>query len=128
MSLKYIPYQFQPDTTYLSREEYNRMMDDLRNRPIDFIEYLIFVKSMAEDDLLYKSMLSNLGKGNLKNLKFKSDERKIFKLIDNPLLNQANYSIVMDFYQKYKDQYPNWAKKNEFFFNDLKNKYNPQFN
>ena len=128
MNLKYTPYQFQPDTTYLSREEHSKMMDDLRNRPIDFIDYLFFVKSMAEDEPLYDSMFKNLGRGNLKNLKFKSDERKILKLIDNPLLNLTNYSIVMDFYQKYKDQYPAWAKKNGFFFNDLKNKYNPQSN
>jgi hypothetical protein len=128
MSLKYTPYQFQPDTTYLSREEHSKMMDDLRNRPIDFIDYLLFVKSMTNDDPLYKSMLNNLGRGNLKNLKFKSDERKILKLINNPLLNLTNYSKVMDFYKKYKDQYPVWAKKNGFFFNDLKNKYNPQSN
>lgn len=128
MNLKYTPYQFQPDTTHLSREEHNKMMDDLRNRSMNFIEYLIFVKSMAEDDLLYKNMLRNLGKGNLRHLKFKSDEKKILKLVDNPLLNQVNYTIVMDFYRKYKDQYPRWAKENGLFFNDLKTRYSPQNN
>lgn len=128
MSQNYIPFQFQPDTNSLNKQEFDKMMDDLRGRSMNFMEYLIFLKSMKDDDPLYGSIFSKLGRANLDKLRFKSEEKEILRLVDNPLLNSANYAKVMNFYKKYKDKYPTWANQNGFFFNDLKTKYNPQSN
>lgn len=119
MALHYTPLQFQPDTNSLDKQEFDKMMDDLRGRSIDFMDYLIFLKSIKDDDPLYKRIYLKLGKANLDKLRFKSEERAILNLVDNPLLNSVNYSKAIEFYNKHKNKYPNWAKQNQGFFNSL---------
>ena len=120
MRLKYTPFQFQPDTNSLNKEEFDKMMDDLRDRPIDFVDYLVFLKSIKDDDPIYNNIFHKLGRANLENLKFVSREKKLIKMLTYPKFsNTLKYKRAMELYNDYKDKFPNWAKQNQEFFNSL---------
>jgi len=120
MRLKYIPFKFQPDTTLLNPEEFDKMMDDLRGKPIDLVDYLVFVRSMKDDEPIYQGIFNKLGIKNLEKLKFVSREKKLIKMLTYPKFsNVLKYKRAMELYNDYKDKFPNWAKQNQEFFNSL---------
>ena len=120
MKLKYTPFQFQPDTTLLNPEEFNKMMDDLRGKSIDLVDYLVFVKAMKDDEPIYQNIFNKLGIKNLEKLKFVSREKKLIKMLTYPKFsNVLKYKRAMELYNDYKDKFPNWAKQNQEFFNSL---------
>ena len=120
MKLKYTPFQFQPDTTLLNPKEFNKMMDDLRGKSIDLVDYMIFVKSMKDDEPIYQGIFNKLGIKNLEKLKFVSREKKLIKMLTYPKFsNVLKYKRAMELYNDYKDKFPNWAKQNQEFFNSL---------
>lgn len=119
----YIPYSFQPDTTTLSKAEHEKMMDDLRKRSISFLDYLKFLSTVKDDDIIYLRMYKKLLKANMPKLKFVSDQNKILSLTNEPLLSGINYKKLTDFYNKYKNRFPLWAKQNETFFDHLVDQY-----
>lgn len=138
---KYNKLRFQPNTNKLSDDEHNQLLDDLKtNSPkftkdgkVDFFNYLVWLtgykKSLennnpnSDEYILRKNMLVKLIEANKKKIKFIADERKILDLKDTELLNHENYSIVLNFYTKYKDEFMVWAKENEAFFNNLADRY-----
>jgi len=120
MRLKYTPFKFQPDTTLLNPEEFDKMMDDLRGKPIDLVDYLVFVRSMKDDEPIYQGIFNKLGIKNLEKLKFVSREKKLIKMLTYPKFsNVLKYKRAMELYNDYKDKFPNWAKQNQEFFNSL---------
>ena len=128
MEARYIPYQFQPDTTYLTKAEFDTMMNDLRGRSIDFLDYLKFVRSMADDNPLYDSMFTHLAEGNIRHFRFKHAEKEILALVDNPLTNIGNVTKILEFYKKYKEDFPLWATRNEPFIISIIDQYRSNFN
>lgn len=120
MKLKYTPFQFQPDTNLLNSEEFDRMMDDLRGRPINLVDYMIFAKSMKDDEPIYQGIFNKLGIRNIKKLKFVSKEKKLIRaLADSSISDVEKYKQAMELYNEYKTQFPDWAKQNQEFFNSL---------
>jgi len=119
----YTPYTFQPDTTTLSMAEHKKMLDDLRKKPVNFLDYLKFLSLMKDNDIMYFNMHKKLLKANLPKLKFVSIQKEILDLINEPLLSGINYKKIIDFYNKYKNRYPLWAKQNEEFFAHLVDQY-----
>lgn len=119
----YIPYSFQPDTTTLSMAEHKKMLDDLRKKPVKFLEYLDFLYNIKDDDLTYFNIYKKLLKANMPKLKFVAAQKEIINLLDEPLLKGIHYKKIIDFYNKYKNRYPLWAEQNEEFFDNLIDQY-----
>jgi hypothetical protein len=119
----YIPYSFQPDTTTLSMAEHKKMLDDLREKPVKFLEYLDFLYNIKDDDLTYFNIYKKLLKANMPKLKFVAAQKEIIDLLNEPSLKGIHYKKIIDFYNKYKNRYPLWAEQNEEFFDNLIDQY-----
>ena len=111
----YTPYSFAPDLNSLNKEEHAVVMDDLRKERMDLVDYLKFANSMS-DDPMYKTILSKLIKSNKDKLDFTLDQNEMFDY-EGPVKLQK----FKNFYEKYKDRFPNWALKNEKLYIDTVN-------
>ena len=120
MKLKYTPFQFQPDTTSLNPKEFNKMMDDLRGKPIDLLDYMSFLLTIKDDDPIYKNIFHKLGRANFDKLKLIQKEKKLIKILShNKFSDIEKYKKAIELYNEYKDKFPLWAKQNQKFFNSL---------
>lgn len=120
MKLKYTPFQFQPDTTSLNPKEFDKMMNDLRGKPIDLLDYMSFLLIVKDDDPLYKNIFHKLGKANLDKLKLIQKEKRLVKILGHSKFSDIEkYKKAMELYNEYKDKFPLWAKQNQEFFNSL---------
>jgi hypothetical protein len=111
----YTPYSFAPDLNSLSKEEHAVVMNDLRKERMDLVDYLKFANSMS-DDPMYRTILSKLVKSNKDKLDFTFDQNEIFDY-EGPVKLQK----FKNFYEKYKDRFPNWASTNEKLYIDTVN-------
>lgn len=111
----YIPHSFPPDLNSLNKEEHAVVVNDLRKNRMGLVDYLKYVNSMS-DDPTYKSILSKLIISNKNKINFTLDQNKIFNY-DGP----AKLQKFKDFYEKYKDYFPNWASENERLYVDTTN-------
>jgi len=111
----YTPYSFTPDLNSLNREEHTLVMNDLRKERMGLIDYLQFVKSIF-DNPIYKNIFSKLIRSNKDKIDFALDQNEIFDY-EGPIKLQK----FKNFYEKYKDRFPNWALKNERLYIDTVN-------
>jgi hypothetical protein len=111
----YTPYSFTPDLNSLNREEHTLVMNDLRKERMGLIDYLQFVKSMF-DNSIYKNIFSKLIKSNKDKIDFALDQNEIFDY-EGPIKLQK----FKNFYEKYKDRFPNWALENKRLYIDTVN-------
>jgi hypothetical protein len=118
----YTPYSFAPDLTSLNKEEHAVVMNDLRKERMGLIDYLQFVKSMF-DDPIYKNIFSKLIRSNKDKIDFALDQNEIFDY-EGPIKLQK----FKTFYEKYKDNFPNWALKNEKLYQDILQTFLPSLN
>jgi hypothetical protein len=118
----YIPYSFPPDLNSLSKEEHEVVVNDLqifkdnRQERTSLVGYLKFANSMSDINPIYKSILLKLIKSNKDKLDFTLDQNKIFDY-EGPVKLQK----FKEFYEKYKDRFPNWASTNEKLYIDTVN-------
>ena len=111
----YIPHSFAPDLSSLNKEEHAVVMNDLRKNRLNLVDYLKFANTMS-DDPIYKSILLKLIKSNKNKLDFTLDQNEIFDY-EGPIKLQK----FKNFYEKYKDRFPNWALENERLYIDTVN-------
>ena len=111
----YIPYSFAPDLNSLNKEEHAVVMDDLRKNRLNLVDYLKFANSMS-DDPIYKNILLKLIKSNKDKLDFTLDQNEISNY-EGPVKLQK----FLNFYEKYKDRFPNWALENKRLYTDTVN-------
>ena len=109
----YFPYSFAPNLNSLNKEEHTVAMNDLRKERMGLIDYIQFAKSMS-DDPIYKSILSKLINSNRKKLDFTLDQDEMLDY-EGPIKLQK----FKQFYEKYRDDFPNWALENESLYNDV---------
>jgi hypothetical protein len=111
----YIPHSFPPDLTSLNKQEYEVVINDLRKEKMGLVDYLQFVNSMSGDPV-YKSILLKLVKGNKNKIEFTLDQNEMIKYEGLNKLQKFK-----NFYEKYKDSFPNWASENKRLYDDVIN-------
>lgn len=118
----YKPISLSPKTNSLNRKEHERMMEDLSEKSVSLLSYMEFClemyKSNNSDSDLYKNIFDKLSSENKKGLEFLKDQDEIQKIGKENNKEFGGVKKFISFYDKYKNDYPNWAKDNERFYQD----------
>ena len=122
----YTPYSFPPDLTSLNKEEHATVMNDLRKERMGLMDYISFIHSMIGYDPIYKVIFSKLFRANKKKIDFLLDQSDILKDKETP--DSIKLQKFKSFYEKYKDDFPNWALKNEKLYQDISQILLPSLN
>jgi len=122
----YTPYSFAPDLTSLNKEEHATVMNDLRKERMGLMDYIGFIHSMIGYDPIYRVIFSKLFRANKKKIDFLLDQSDILKDEETP--DSVKFQKFKTFYEKHKDNFPNWALKNKKLYQDVLQTLLPSLN
>jgi hypothetical protein len=114
----YTPKSFKPDTNSLNKEEHTVLMNDLQGKGMDFMKYISFVHSMIGDNPIYKVIFSKLFRANKDKIDFSLDQNDLLKDWNKEIPDSVKLQKFKTFYEKHKNNFPDWADNNKKLYQD----------
>jgi hypothetical protein len=124
----YTPKSFAPDLTSLNKEEHATVMNDLRKERMGLMDYIGFIHSMIGYDPIYKVIFSKLFRANKNKIDFSLDQSDLLKDWNKETPDSVKLQKFKTFYEKHKDNFPNWALENKKLYQDALQAILPSLN
>ena len=125
---KYTSKSFKPDTNSLSKEEHATVINDLQGKRMDFMKYIGFIHSMVENNPIYGVIFSKLFRANKDKIDFSLGQSDLLKDWNKEIPDSVKLQKFKTFYEEYKDNFPDWALKNEKLYQDALQAILPSLN